>query len=97
LRTVDDIPLDANDDQLSRIGKPPKKAKVAIATLWVSEPLQSNPLNSPFAALRAKGAWRAFVRIPLDDREEGGGVAPCSFILAACDSGARFRRFGLST
>src|SRR5947209_616371 len=47
LRTAEDIPLDATDDQLNRIRDAAEKAKVAIATLWVSEPLQSNPLNSP--------------------------------------------------
>lgn len=55
LRTVNDIPLESTGDQLNRVREAAEKAKVEIATLWVSEPLHSNPLNSPSAEARARG------------------------------------------
>jgi len=50
-----DIPLEASHDDARRLGDAAAKAGIQIATLWVSEPLHANPLNSPDAAVRARG------------------------------------------
>ena len=50
-----DLPLDASRDDARRIGEAAEKAGIRIATLWVSEPLHQNPLNSPDPAIRARG------------------------------------------
>jgi hexulose-6-phosphate isomerase len=50
------IPMDAAPDALSRIVDAAGKAQCTIVSLWVSAPLSANPLNSPDAATRARGA-----------------------------------------
>lgn len=50
-----DVPLDISRDDARRMGEAAEKAGIRIATLWVSEPLHQNPLNSPDAAVRARG------------------------------------------
>ena len=50
------IPIDTPPDRLARIADAAGKAKCTIVSLWCSGPLSRNPLNSPDAALRAKGA-----------------------------------------
>ena len=50
-----DLSLDISRDDARRMGEAAEKAGIRIATLWVSEPLHQNPLNSPDAAVRAKG------------------------------------------
>jgi L-ribulose-5-phosphate 3-epimerase len=50
-----DLPLDISRDDARRLGEAAEKAGVRIATLWVSEPLHQNPLNSPDPAVRARG------------------------------------------
>jgi hexulose-6-phosphate isomerase len=49
--------VDVNTDPAAvrRLGDAARAAGVAIASLWVSQPLSANPLNSPDAAVRAKG------------------------------------------
>jgi len=49
------IPLDMGRDEARRIAEAARKAGVEIVSLWVSQPLGSNPLNSPDPALRARG------------------------------------------
>jgi hexulose-6-phosphate isomerase len=51
-----DVPLDISHDDARRLADAAEKAGIHIATLWVSEPLHQNPLNSPDAAVRARGA-----------------------------------------
>jgi len=51
-----DFPLDISHDDARRLADAAHKAGIQIATLWVSEPLHQNPLNSPDPAARAKGA-----------------------------------------
>ena len=50
-----DIPLDVSRDDARRLAESAEKAGIRIATLWVSEPLHQNPLNSPDPAVRARG------------------------------------------
>jgi hexulose-6-phosphate isomerase len=50
-----DIPLDASRDDARRLADSAEKAGIRIATLWPSEPLLQNPLNSPDPAVRARG------------------------------------------
>jgi hexulose-6-phosphate isomerase len=50
-----DLPLDIGRDDARRLADAAEKAGIRIATLWVSEPLHQNPLNSPDPAVRARG------------------------------------------
>ena len=50
-----DLALDATRDDVRRLADTAHKAGIQIATLWVSEPLHQNPLNSPDASVRARG------------------------------------------
>lgn len=55
IRMGDEITLDSTPEQLQRIGDAAREAGIAIASLWVSEPLGANPLNSPDPEARARG------------------------------------------
>jgi L-ribulose-5-phosphate 3-epimerase len=55
IRLGDDVPLNSTADQVKRIGEMARKAEVTIVSLWVSQPLAPNPLNSPDPELRARG------------------------------------------
>jgi hexulose-6-phosphate isomerase len=55
LRLGQDIKVDAAPDTLSAIRDASTKAQVAIASIWVSEPLSEAPLNHPSPEVRAKG------------------------------------------
>ena len=63
-----DVPLDINRDDTRRLADAAEKAHIRIATLWVSEPLHQNPLNSADAAVRARGveAIRKSITIATD-------------------------------
>jgi hexulose-6-phosphate isomerase len=50
-----DIPLEASRDDAQTVRDAAHKAGIRIATLWVSEPLHANPLNSADPAVRARG------------------------------------------
>ncbi|MFN7996125.1 MAG: sugar phosphate isomerase/epimerase family protein [Bryobacteraceae bacterium] len=50
-----DVPLDISADDAQRMRDAAEKAGIHIATLWVSEPLHQNPLNSTDPAVRARG------------------------------------------
>jgi L-ribulose-5-phosphate 3-epimerase len=50
-----DIPLDISRDDARRMAEAAGKAGIHIATLWVSEPLHQNPLNSADPAVRTRG------------------------------------------
>lgn len=49
------IAIDTPADRLARIADAAAKAKSSIVSLWMSQPLSRNPLNSPDAARRAQG------------------------------------------
>ena len=55
LRIGADVPLDASAADLQKIAEAARRAGITIATLWVSEPLQRNPLNSDSSDSRARG------------------------------------------
>ena len=55
LRIGEDIPLDTTADDARRIGDAARNAGVSVVSLWVSQPLHASPLNSPDAAVRARG------------------------------------------
>lgn len=59
------ISMETSQEQAQRIGEAARKAGLEIVSLWVSQPLAPNPLNSPDPALRAKGveALRQAVRL----------------------------------
>src|SRR5215469_8684016 len=63
-----DLPLDVSRDEARTLADSARKAGIQIATLWVSEPLHQNPLNSPDPAVRARGvdAMRKAVAIAND-------------------------------
>jgi len=63
-----DLALDISHDDARRLADAADKAGIRIATLWVSEPLHENPLNSPDAAVRARGvdAIRRAIAIATD-------------------------------
>jgi hexulose-6-phosphate isomerase len=50
-----DLSLDVTRDEARALADAARKAGIRIATLWVSEPLHQNPLNSPDPAVRARG------------------------------------------
>jgi hexulose-6-phosphate isomerase len=51
----DQVTMDSTPDQLKRWGEAARQAGVTIVSLWVSGPIEPNPLNSPDAEARAKG------------------------------------------
>ncbi|MGI8742709.1 MAG: sugar phosphate isomerase/epimerase family protein [Bryobacteraceae bacterium] len=51
-----DFPLDISHDDARRFGDAAHKAGITIATIWASQPLSANPLNSDDPAARARGA-----------------------------------------
>jgi len=55
LRMGADVPLDSSAADLQKTAAAARQAGVTIATLWVSEPLLKNPLNSDSAEGRARG------------------------------------------
>jgi hexulose-6-phosphate isomerase len=65
-----DLPLDIGHDEARRLADTAEKAGIRIVTLWVSEPLHQNPLNSPDPAVRARGvdAVRKAIAIATDLR-----------------------------
>lgn len=83
-----DVPLDITPDDAHRMADAAQHAGIEIATLWVSEPLHANPLNSDDAAVRARGvaAIRQAIRVATDLR--------CGALLlyaVRLGSGARFQ------
>ena len=66
IRLGDEVQPDSTPDQVKRIGDAARKAGVAIASLWVSEPFSANPLNSPDPEKRARGveSLRQAIRLP---------------------------------
>lgn len=50
-----DFPLDISRDDARRMGDAASKAGITIATIWCSDPLHQNPLNSADPAVRARG------------------------------------------
>jgi hexulose-6-phosphate isomerase len=65
-----DLPLDISHDDARRLADTAEKAGIRIVTLWASEPLHQNPLNSPDPAVRARGvdAIRKAIAIATDLR-----------------------------
>lgn len=55
VRFGNEIPMSLSPGEVKRIGDAAREAGVQIASMWVSEPLHTNPLNSPDAAVRARG------------------------------------------
>ena len=50
-----EIGLDTDPAAVRRLGDAARRASVAIASFWVSQPLSANPLNSADPAARARG------------------------------------------
>lgn len=73
LRSGADVPLDASTADLRKIADAARQAGIAIATLWVSEALQKNPLNSDSDESRARGV-AAIVRSVEVARQLGCGA-----------------------
>jgi hexulose-6-phosphate isomerase len=63
-----DLSLDVTRDDARRMADAAEKSGIRIATLWVSEPLHQNPLNSPDPTVRARavGAIRRGIAIASD-------------------------------
>lgn len=73
LRIGADVPLDASTADLQKTADAARQAGISIATLWVSEALQKNPLNSDSAESRARGV-AAIVRSVEVARQLGCGA-----------------------
>ena len=54
-----DLSLNTTRDEARTLADAAQKTGIQIATLWVSEPLHENPLNSPDPAVRARGSAAA--------------------------------------
>ena len=63
-----DFPLDISRDDAHRMADAADKARIRIATLWISEALHQNPLNAADPAVRARGveAIRRAIAIAAD-------------------------------
>jgi L-ribulose-5-phosphate 3-epimerase len=63
-----DIPLTISRDDARRLGDTARKSGIAIASLWVSQPLGAWPLNADSAETRERGvvAIRTAIRIATD-------------------------------
>jgi len=63
-----DFPLDISHDDARRLADDAHKAGITIATIWCSDPLHRDPLNSPDPASRARGvdAMRKAISIATD-------------------------------
>jgi hexulose-6-phosphate isomerase len=84
----DTIAMDTPHDELERLRDEARKARIAIACLWVSQPISGNPLNSPDPALRAKGV------AALEEAASIASVLECGALLVVpgrLGSGARFQ------
>jgi L-ribulose-5-phosphate 3-epimerase len=55
LRFGNEIAQTLSADEVKRIGEDARKAGVQIASMWVSEPFQVNPMNSADPEVRARG------------------------------------------
>lgn len=55
LRMGGELTLETAPEQVKRLGEAARKTGVAVASLWISQELSKTPLNSPDAALRARG------------------------------------------
>jgi L-ribulose-5-phosphate 3-epimerase len=55
LRFGQQVKPDASAEELKRLRESATKAGITIVSLWVSGPLEENPLNSPDAEKRARG------------------------------------------
>jgi len=65
LAVGNDFPLDISIDDAKRLRDAADAARIQIATIWVSEPLHTNPLNAADPAVRARGVEgiRTVIRI----------------------------------
>jgi hexulose-6-phosphate isomerase len=82
------INLSWTPDQAKQLGEAARKAGLSIVSLWVSEPLSSNPLNSPDPMLRARGVET------LKKAIDFAALAGCEALLVIpgrLGSGAQFR------
>jgi L-ribulose-5-phosphate 3-epimerase len=50
-----DFPLEISSDDARRLSEAAHRAGITIATIWVSQPLSENPLNSEDPAARSRG------------------------------------------
>jgi L-ribulose-5-phosphate 3-epimerase len=75
LRMVEDISLDSTPDQMKQLADDAHKAGVAIASMWVSRPFVTSPLNSPDPAVRAQGV------AALEKSIELARIAGCGALL----------------
>ncbi len=83
-----EITLDSAPDQVQAIGEAARQAGVSIASLWVSQPLGANPLNSPDPEARARGV------AGINKAIEFAGYLGCGALLLVpgrLGDGARFR------
>jgi L-ribulose-5-phosphate 3-epimerase len=55
LRFGDEISIGTSSEDVRRIGDAAEKARVSVASLWVSGPIAATPLNSPDPDKRARG------------------------------------------
>ncbi len=73
---------------VDRIADDAHKAGVTIVSVWVSSPLEHNPLNSDDAALRAKGSERVAQALDIAAKLGSGAIL---LVPGRLGSGAKFR------
>lgn len=82
------ITQDTPVDQIKKIGESAQKTGITIVSLWVSEPLSRNPLNSPDPEVRARGVEVIKKAIEFANYLGCGALL---LIPARLGSGAKFR------
>jgi L-ribulose-5-phosphate 3-epimerase len=55
IRFGEEIKPGATPDEVKKVGDAAERARIAITSMWVSQPLGANPLNSPDPEVRARG------------------------------------------
>ncbi len=55
IRIGSEITLQSTPDEMKRLADAARAARVEVISLWASDPLSANPLNSPDPAARARG------------------------------------------
>ena len=87
IRMSEEVSLDSTPDQMKRLADDASRARVSIASMWVSKPLSENPINSPDPAVRERGV------AALEKSVELAKLAGCGALLiysARLGSGPRF-------
>lgn len=87
IRLGDQLNTDTPRDEAKRIGDAARKARVAIVSLWVSQPLERKWLNHPDAAIREQGVAQIRAAVDLAKRIGCGALL---IVPGRLGNGAKF-------